>query len=216
MANTMNDIPSQSPAPDPAKDGGAGRTKQQNALIQAMRAQAEMAAQRMAAYALREYGPLGSTTEEILSHENDDKRRNVLGALFYRIGQKAESRGEGSLTETERRLCAAHGLDGEVNNGGFDQYFWNSTGNDAEAALAGLKDMGATAAAALLERAMAVFPGGKPPADRERRQEEMKQMESRSKPVWDQCDREYYDCKEDIDELCLAYAKKKRAEIILP
>lgn len=212
----MNDTTQQSPPPDPAKGSDAERTKQQKALIQAMLDQAEVVAQRMAAYAQREYGPLGSTTDEILSHESDDKKGNVLGALFYRIGQKAESRGESSLTETERRLCAAHGLDGEINNGGFDQYFWNSTGNDAEVALAGLKDMGAVAAATLLERAMAVFPSGKPPADRQRRHEEMKKMESQSKPVWDQCDREFYDCKEDIDALCLAYAKKKRAEIVLP
>ncbi|MEW6304801.1 MAG: DMP19 family protein [Verrucomicrobiota bacterium] len=212
----MNDTTPPSPTPDPAKGGDAGQTKPLNALIQAMLEQAQVAAQRMAAYAEREYGPLGSTTDEILSHENDDKKGNVLGALFYRIGLKAESRGESSLTETERRLCAAHGLDGEVNNGGFDQYFFNSTGDAAETALAGLKDMGATAAAALLERAMAVFPGGKPPVDRERRQEEMEKIESRSKPVWDQCDREFYDCKEDISELCLAYARKKRAEIVLP
>jgi len=170
----------------------------------------------MAAWAQREYGPLGSTTDEILSHESDDKKGNVLGALFYRIGQKAESRGQNSLTETERQLCAAHGLEGEVMNGGFDQYFFNSTGNEAEIALAGLKAMGATAAAALLERAMAVFPDGQPPSDRQRRLEAMTKMESRSKPVWDQCDREFYDCKEDIGALCLAYAKKKRAEIVLP
>jgi|GEM_PF-1410906 len=212
----MNDTPQSSPTPDPAKGGGAERAKPLDALIQAMVEQARVAAQRMAVHAQQEYGPLGSTTDEILSHENDDMRRNVLGALFYRIGQKAESRGESSLTETERRLCAAHGLDGEVNNGGFDQYFFNSTGDSAEVALAGLKDMGAVAVAALLERAMAVFPDSKPPADRERRHELMQEMESRSKPVWDQCDSEFYDCKEDIDALCLAYAKKKRAEIVLP
>ena len=68
----------------------------------------------------------------------------------------------------------------------------------------------------LLERAMAVFPDGKPPTDRQRRQEAMDRMESRSKPVWNKCDSEFYDQKEDIGELCLQYAKKKRAEIILP
>jgi hypothetical protein len=183
--------------------------------MQAWAAQQQAALQRMAAMAEKEYGPLGSTTDEILSHENDDQKGSVLGALFYRIGQKAGARGGNSLTGTERRLCAARGFDGEVNNGGFDQYFFNSTGDDAELALAALQDMGATAAAALLERAMAVFPGGKPPTDREKRWEAMKEMESRSKPVWEKCDSEFYNCKENIDALCLAYAKKKRTEIVL-
>lgn len=191
------------------------KRRQQKAAMQALLDQAQAAGQSMAAFAEREYGPMGSTTDEILSHESD-KKGNLLGALCYRIGQKAESRGESSLTETERRLCAAYWLEGQVMNGGFDQYFFNSSGNGSEVALAGLKDMGATAAAALLERAMAVFPDGKPPTDRQRRQEAMDRMESRSKPVWNKCDSEFYDQKEDIGELCLQYAKKKRAEIILP
>jgi hypothetical protein len=184
--------------------------------LQALIAQQQAALQRMAALAEQEYGPLGNTTDEILSHENDDHKGSVLRALFYRIGQKAEARGTNSLTGTERRLCAAHGFDGEINNGGFDQYFFNSTGDDAEVALAALQDMGATAAAALLERAMAVFPGGKPPADRVQRQAAMQQMESQSKLVWEKCDNEFYKCKENIDAPCLAYAMKKRADIVLP
>jgi hypothetical protein len=162
----------------------------------------------LASFAEKEYGPLGTTTEEIFSHEDS----KVLGALNYRIGQKPETR----ITETERRLIAVYWLDGEVHNGGFDQYFFNSAGNDSEAALAGLKEMGASGAAALLEQAMAVFAGGKAPADRQRRQQAMEKIRTQSKPVWDRCDNEFYELKEDLGQLTLAYAKKKKAEIILP
>ena len=185
-------------------------------MIQALVDQARTAGESMADFAEKEYGPLGITTDEILSHESDNKKGNVLGALCYRIGQKAGTRGESSLSDTERRLCAAYWLEGEVMNGGFHQYFFNSTGNDSDASLAGLKEMGATAAAALLERAMAVFPGGEPPADRLKRTEAMDKIVSQSKAVWDKCDSEFYNRKEDTYELCLAYAKNKRAEIILP
>lgn len=37
-----------------------------------------------------------------------------------------------------------------------------------------------------------------------------------SKPVWEKCDSEFYKSKESISDLSLAYAKKKRADIILP
>jgi hypothetical protein len=164
----------------------------------------------------KEYAPLGTTADEILSHDDPNAAYKVLGALQYRIDQKADVRGERSLTDTERKLLAAWGVEGEVNNGGFDQYFSNPAGDNAEAALAGLREMGALKAAALLERAMAVFPDGKPPADRFRRQRVMDQIASRPQPVWEKCDSEFYDLTESISDLSLAYARQKRAEIILP
>ena len=169
-------------------------------------------AKKFDAYFEKQYGALGKTTEEILGHENATNAFTVVGALRYRIGQKSESR----LTDTERRLLAAYWVEAEVNNGGFDQYFFNSAGDNAEAALAGLRDMDAAGAAGLLERAMAVFPGGKPPADRFKRQAVMEQIANESKPVWSKCDDEFYKLTERLSDLSLAYAKKKRAEIILP
>ncbi len=169
--------------------------------------------------ALREekkYGPLGKTTDEILSHERDDKKDDVYFALLWRIGQKIDRNGWDHLTDTERRLVAVQALEGEVLNGGFDQYFFNSTGNDAEVALAGLKDIGAKIAASLLERAMAVFPGGRPPADRQQRWKAMDQIKSSSKPVWEKCDDEFYKFQEDLSQMSLAYARTNRAQIILP
>lgn len=168
----------------------------------------------LATYMEKTFGPFGSTTEEILSHVNND--HELLLALCYRIGQKAELRGEGTLSETERRLLAIESLEGQVNNGGFDQYFFNSNGNDAATALTGLKDVGATEATALLDRAMAVFPNGKPPTDRFRRQKAMDKIISQAEPIWNQCDLEFYALQEDIGGLCIAYAKRNSADIILP
>ncbi len=164
----------------------------------------------------KEYGSFGKTTGEILSHDGSNEVSKVLGALQYRIGQKADAHGERSLTDTERKLLAANEVGAEVNNGGFDQYFFNSSGDSAESALAGLKEMGASGAASLLDRAMAVFPGGKPPADRFKRQDAMEQIASQSKPVWEKCDSEFYKLTESITDLSLAYAKKNKAEIVLP
>ncbi|MSU60012.1 MAG: DUF4375 domain-containing protein [Pedosphaera sp.] len=184
--------------------------------MQALLDQAEKTSAKLADYAEKEYGPLGTTTDEILSHENDDKADRVLIGLLYRIGQKSAARGDESLTYTERKLRAASHLEGQVMNGGFDQYFFNPSGDDSETAFAGLNEMGATGSARLLERAMAAFSDGKPPKDREKRWKAMDSMARRSKPLWDQCDSEFYDLKENIAELSLAYAKRKRLEIVLP
>jgi hypothetical protein len=156
------------------------------------------------------------TTDEILSHDTGAKDFNVLGVLLGRIDLKAQARGETGLTETEHRLLAVYSLEAAVNNGGFAQFFFDSAGNRAEAALTGLKEMGAAGAAALLKRTMAVFPGGQPPADQSKRQKVMQQIAAQSKPVWSQCDSEFYKFNESIRDLSLAYAKKKRAEIVWP
>lgn len=192
------------------------RRVRQSADEQAMLAQARETSARISALMEKDYGPLGTTTDEILSHESDEHASKVLLALLYRIGEKANKRGIQSLTPVERHLPAVSTLEAEVVNGGFDQYFFNFSGGDSETALAGLKEIGATGAARLLERAMAAFPGGKPPPDREKRWKAMEKVASEADSLWAACDKEFYDLKESIDDLLLAYAKRRRSEIILP
>ena len=174
--------------------------------------------EKLAARATNKYSPLGTTTGEILSHENDALKDRVLDALVWRLGQKSENRGWTNLSDTERRLIAVYAMEEEVLDGGFKQYFSTSLGGDADVALAGLKDMGATLTGQVMERAMAQFPGGKPPTDDEQRHAVMDKIDATAEPEWRKCDDDYSDAldKDNLDALGLAYAKKKRADIILP
>lgn len=61
------------------------------------------------------------------------------------------------LPQKVRHLLAAHWCQSEVCNGGFDQFFLNSTGVLAPEAAEGFRAMGLERAAVLLERAMAKF-----------------------------------------------------------
>jgi hypothetical protein len=172
--------------------------------------------EQMAARTSNRYSSLGITTEEILSHVNDAKKDNVLGALLWRLGQKCEKRGWNNLSDTERRLIAVDAMNDEVLDGGFRQYFSTSLGADATVALAGLKEMTATGAAEIMERAMAQFPASQPPAAYDQRNAVMDKIAATANPVWDKCDHDYYEAKEDLDALELAYAQKKRVDIVLP
>jgi hypothetical protein len=75
------------------------------------------------------------------------------------------------------RLCfAPWGLDVDVNNGGFGQYFSNYTGDGAADAPALLRRIGERKIAGLLQLACAIFPNGIAPrsiADRRRSLERM-------------------------------------------
>jgi hypothetical protein len=172
--------------------------------------------EQMSLRASNKFSSLGTTTAEILSHENGTNQDRVIGALLWRLGQKSEQRGWDNLSDTERRLIAVDAMNEEVLDGGFHQYFSTDLGNDAQIALAGLKEMGSTNFAKIVERAMAQFPNGKPPTDSDQRDTVMAQIENTAKPAWQKCDSDYYDSKEDLEALELAYAKMKKAEIVLP
>lgn len=67
-------------------------------------------------------------------------------------------------------------LESEINNGGFDQFFSNSSGDRFAETIAALRTIGATHTAKIVEAACAKFPGGMPPKDRDARQELLEQI----------------------------------------
>jgi hypothetical protein len=164
------------------------------------------------------YGPLGKTTDKILSHVGSAQLSTVLGALRYRIWQKVELRGESCLTSTERRLLVLNAFVAAVFNGGFEQYFYRSTGDSYPSqALEGLRAIEATVSAELLARAMSVFPGGIPPADANSREILIDQIKEEAEPIWSHCDDELYEAweHESISDLTLSFILKHREEIVL-
>lgn len=81
-------------------------------------------------------------------------------------------------------------LEMEVNNGGFDQYFFNSTGDSAKEAAEALEAIGAHNMAAIVKRAIAKFPGGEVPADRNARQAVLEEI-SPEREAFEELDAEF-------------------------
>jgi hypothetical protein len=110
-----------------------------------------------------------------------------------------------ALLAPERQYIALYWLVGDVSNGGFDQYFTNSSGDLALLAVEGLKAVGAIESLLILERALAIFPPGMYSTDRETRQ---KRFSSISDDVGviaglDELDRAFYKYPEDFQGLAL-------------
>jgi hypothetical protein len=167
---------------------------------------------RYAAMLAAEYGPLGKTTDQILGHEKTREPATIVGALVYRIRAKPAER----LSAVEKRLLAVTDLRDEVNNGGFQQYFSNASGNQYAMALQAYREMGAAQLIKVLQRALTVFPGSKPSAALDARQKAIEKIRKRADAIWGSCDDEFYLRDEGFAELALAYAKKYRAQINLP
>lgn len=67
-----------------------------------------------------------------------------------------------AAAEASRVLLAAHWCQSEIRNGGFDQFFFNSTGVLAPEAVEAFRKIGMPQVAALIEQAMSLFGPGYP------------------------------------------------------
>jgi len=118
-----------------------------------------------------------------------------------------------ALSADERFYFVVGRLKGEVNNGGFEQYFYNSAGDNYHEALAGLELLGAYHAADLLKRAAVLaFDGEAPPADWDERRRAIV-MEDENTP-WSSAisdlDDIFYDANSDnLEERLTQFAMEK-------
>ncbi|MBW8845009.1 MAG: DUF4375 domain-containing protein [Burkholderiales bacterium] len=86
--------------------------------------------------------------------------------------------------EASQTLFAAHWTQSEVLNGGFGQYFFNSTGVLAPEAITAFRQLGMPKTAAAVERAVSFF-GPPYPRDRGERQEELEAAADRFGEAFD-------------------------------
>jgi hypothetical protein len=77
------------------------------------------------------------------------------------------------LTTVENDLDLFQTLEAEVDNGGFHQFFSNSSGDSALQTRQAVARIGPPAMLALYDCALTAFPGGKPEADRRARSEQL-------------------------------------------
>lgn len=117
------------------------------------------------------------------------------------------------LSHAEQVFLAIWELEAQVNNGGFDQYFSNTSGDTAFAVVDALKTIGAPEAARIVAKATSVFPGSSPPRDREQRQRLLNALPPEREAVLDSLDEEFYGYPDNLTELLYEYVIRNVAEI---
>jgi hypothetical protein len=106
-----------------------------------------------------------------------DPWRELWHSLVMRV-HKTDA-GFGGLTADEKIYYAVSILDGEVHNGGFHQFFWNSSGGMFREAVSGLETLGAYQQLELLLQAKQIaLPDVEAPTDLEERRELLRFPES--------------------------------------
>jgi hypothetical protein len=96
-------------------------------------------------------------------------------------------------------------LEAEINNGGFDQFFFNSAGDNTAETIAALRAVGANHTAAIVAAAASKFPNGMAPTSRDLRQELLESVSPDSDAFGEQ-DQEFLAYKDNLSALVSAYA----------
>ncbi|NZA27692.1 DMP19 family protein [Luteimonas sp. SJ-92] len=131
---------------------------------------------------------------------------DTLQPLFDKALTRLSESGFNSLSEPDRVLATIWGLEGDVNNGGFDQYYFNSSGDLARYAPTALDLIGATQMGNIVKRANALFGPSGPSPDRFAREEQLFALTNRFS-TWDELDRAFYAYPDDISKLLSAYLR---------
>jgi hypothetical protein len=138
-----------------ALDSFAGSLAARRAIVKTRRAAAKLAE---TGYSLADLGWLdgysGQTVDELLLFEGTEGVYTILSALEQAVRAKLETSGPLKMTGIERMLLSVMALLREVNNGGYDQYFRNSSRQFAPAIVRDLAGIGCTEVADITQQAL--------------------------------------------------------------
>ncbi|HSS63530.1 MAG TPA: DUF4375 domain-containing protein [Gammaproteobacteria bacterium] len=95
-------------------------------------------------------------------------------------------------------------LEGEVNNGGFSQYFWNTEGQHAAVTVDVLKRVGAKETASLLRRAMKLY-GAPPSDDLDEWYDRLERVDSEHEDALAELDEHFYEGVDDLPVLVMKH-----------
>jgi hypothetical protein len=116
------------------------------------------------------------------------------------------------LTDAQKHFYLNQNLEREVNNGGFGQYFINSSGDYAHETVRSLKLVGAAHTGDILQKAIDHFPNKKVPKDRDDRISIVEKIEENASEVWDDLDQKFYEYADDLNTLNIEYVKRNKGE----
>lgn len=156
-------------------------------------------------------GYSGQSANQLLSLEGKYRTDSLVLAFEQAIGQKAEHDGLQTLTDEERIVLAVEALEREVNNGGYNQFFVNSSREFAPAIVGALQRIDCKKTATITQRAMKAL--GISDITSEAIGKAMAGEDEQRLAKLNRCDDSYYKSTEPIAERLFAFIKANIAGI---
>jgi len=116
-----------------------------------------------------------------------------------------------SLSDPQKLFYYVQNCEREINNGGFKQFYYNSSGDFAHETYYSLRIIGAYKTADILMRANDQFPGKVVPKDRSERQKIIEQIQGTSEGVWKELDQRFLAYEEDLNAFNMEFIRKNKA-----
>lgn len=116
------------------------------------------------------------------------------------------------LNNSQKVLWIIENLEREINNGGFNQFYWNSSGNYANETIDALILIEAYKTAEIVKKANSEFKNGSVPKDRAERQNELELIEENAEENWNNLDSEFYEYNDDLTELLIAFVINNKSD----
>lgn len=154
------------------------------------------------------------SSQELLAVTDDwELCINVSHRLLHRLRRKPAQ----GLSQPERDLRLAMVLHGEVSNGGFHSFFWNSAGDLALEIHEALKRIGAASVLPLYEKALAAFPDSKPARNQIARNDQIDALgEDGQFEYFRPLSSEYHRRSKEWSRDCAAFIRKHRDQFDVP
>jgi len=156
-------------------------------------------------------GYSGETVDELIAFEGKYRTGSLVLAFEQAMDQKAARVGDAQLTDEERVILAIEALEREVNNGGYGQFFVNSSREYAPIIVNALRVIGCPKTAEITQSALKIVQET-PMTDQEIENGTWEQNEERQNALG-QCDTLYFERPENIEESLFAFIKANRARI---
>lgn len=116
------------------------------------------------------------------------------------------------LNDSQKTFLLIENLEREINNGGFNQFYFNSSGDFANETVDALIKIGANKTAEIVKKANSEFNNGTVPKDRRKRHIELEKIEEKAEEKWDNLDTQFYKYEDNLTELLIAFVLKNKSD----
>ena len=147
-----------------------------------------------------------------MKHRGKATDQELDANIGFILLDKEERKGLASFTRGERFVYAIEGMVREVNNGGWNQFFFNSSGALAFDLVPALEAVGSKKNLSIAERALKIF--GKPASfgEDERSKQLAKVTRDGENNPWEALEGEFYQNPEDLDAMLVEFIVRNQAE----
>ena len=156
----------------------------------------------------------GESADDLLALSTTHRADSLVVAFETALGQKAATLGISALIQPELDVLAIEALEREVNNGGYGQFFLNSSNEFAPTIVEALQRIGCPSTASITQRALAALPQAVALTPESLSAAMEQDDPSRDKRL-EECDQAYFDAREDIAAALLRYIANQRTSIKL-